>query len=291
MLEKIHCEKIQSGKLQHEKPDWFWSQSQQMLALLENLRIAASKNFPVLIVGETGSGKELVAHKLYELRRAFRGSTQTEAPFLPINVSTIPENLAESILFGHERGAFTSARERQIGKFELAKKGTLFLDEIQNLSPQTQSKLLRVLQSREIDRLGARERIPVECQIVAASNKPLEYLVEQGLFRRDLYYRLNTFPIYLPPLRERKNEIPNFLDSFAQDQLKVHSIDPKPLHPEVVQTFSDYAWPGNFRELEHALLYANLKSHLHAHNEILSSDLPPQFTGQSKEYFEKGSWI
>ncbi len=210
-----------------------------------------------------------------------------EAPFVPVNVSTIPENLAESLLFGHERGAFTSARERQLGKFEVAKRGVLFLDEIQNLDLNLQCKLLRVLQCREVDRLGAKQTVSVDCQVVAATNLPLEMLVSQGRFRKDLYFRLNVFPLYLPPLRLRKSEFCTILDAFLSEKIPQHGLRPKTLSAAAVAKLEAHDWPGNYRELEHALVYAHLKS---GDDAIEESDLPPSLTGRTEMYLKQGVW-
>lgn len=267
--------------------NWFWTSSDQMNTLKKNLKTVASHNIPVLIVGETGSGKELIARKIWEFRRDFQSCSTIEAPFVPVNVSTIPESLAESFLFGHERGAFTSARERQIGKFEKAQKGCLFLDEIQNLDLSIQCKLLRVLQSREMDRIGSKNSVELNCQVIAASNIPLEILCKEGRFRHDLYYRLNTFPIYLPSLRQRKLEIPHIIEKFLESALTRHRLRPKELSTEVKERLWEYDWPGNFRELEHSLIYAHLKSQS---NIIHENDLPPQIIGQTEKFLSEGLW-
>ncbi len=265
---------------------WFWTGSPEMKELDTAVRIAAQRNIPVLIVGETGSGKELVAGRLHKTRRDHLSCSAIETPFVPVNVSTIPENLAESILFGHERGAFTSARERQLGKFEIAKRGILFLDEIQNLDPNLQCKLLRVLQCREVDRLGSKQSVPVECQVVAATNLPLEMLVAQGRFRKDLYFRLNVFPLYLPPLRHRRSEFLQILRAFLSEKIPQHGLIPKTLSPAAIERLEAHDWPGNYRELEHALVYAHLK----ARDEIDETDLPPSLTGQTENYLKQGVW-
>jgi len=265
---------------------WFWTGSQEMKELESAVCVAARRNIPVLIVGETGAGKELVAAQLHKARREHLSCTTVDAPFVPVNVSTIPENLAESILFGHERGAFTSARERQLGKFEIAKRGILFLDEIQNLDPSLQCKLLRVLQSREVDRLGSRQSVAIECQVVAATNLPLEMLVAQGRFRKDLYFRLNIFPLYLPPLRHRKSEFAQIVRAFLREKIPQHGLTPKPIGAAALRRLEAHDWPGNYRELEHALVYA----HLRGEGEIQENDLPPSLTGKTESYLKQGIW-
>jgi DNA-binding NtrC family response regulator len=192
----------------------------------------------------------------------------------------------ESILFGHERGAFTSARERQLGKFELARKGTLFLDEVQSLPLSTQSKLLRVLQSREIERLGARQSQLAECQIVLASNVPLEILVQEGRFRRDLYYRLNACPLFLPALRQRREDFPVLMKGLLGRIQRLHGIRPPDIDPEAFEALLTHEWPGNLRELEHALLYACLR----CETVIERRHLPPQVTGEHAAYLREGNW-
>ena len=265
---------------------WFWSQSTLMREVVEGIELAARSEINVLIVGETGTGKELVARAIYERRRARLGVTVAEAPFVPVNCGAIPEALAESILFGHERGAFTSARERQMGKFESARKGTLFLDEIQGMSSSLQIKLLRVIQHRECERLGARAASPIECQIVAAANVPLELLVDRQAFRRDLYYRLNICPIYLPPLRRRKEDLPVLVEGLLRRVTEMHRLPMPEVTPEALAALEGYDWPGNLRELEHALLYAALR----AGGVIRMEHLPGFLTGVLARYLEDGAW-
>ncbi|EGO62770.1 sigma-54 interaction domain-containing protein [Acetonema longum] len=209
---------------------------------------AASVNSTVLIQGETGTGKELVAHALHqESRRA-------HYPFVKLNCAAIPQELIESELFGYEEGAFTGARKSgKKGRFEQAEKGTLFLDEISQLSPAAQAKLLRVLQEKEIERVGGSDSIPVDVRIVAATNDSLEDMVKQGTFRSDLFFRINVIPIKLPPLRERRTDIPLLVEKFAEiygDQAGLGTVS---VAPEALELLMKYAWPGNIRELEHAV--------------------------------------
>ncbi|MBS1984416.1 MAG: sigma-54-dependent Fis family transcriptional regulator [Bdellovibrionales bacterium] len=268
------------------RESWFWGKGKFSMDLLQSLQLAASNDLNVLIVGETGTGKELVARHLHQIRRRRKGLTDTEAPFTTVNCAAIPEALAESILFGHERGAFTSARDRQLGKFELARRGTLFLDEIQSLSLTTQSKLLRVLQHRQFERLGAQRAQSVECQIVTASNVPLEILLDRKTFRRDLFYRLNICPLYLHSLRARRDEFEVIVPALLQRLCKEHRLGDRSLSPEAFRCLQAYDWPGNFRQLEHALIFAALRSK----TVIELAHLPNFLTGQLKRYLEEGVW-
>lgn len=209
---------------------------------------AASTNATVLIQGETGTGKELVAHALHqESRRA-------HYPFVKLNCAAIPKELIESELFGYEEGAFTGARKSgKKGKFEQADKGTLFLDEISQLSMSAQAKLLRVLQEKEIERVGGSGSIPVDVRIVAATNDNLEDMVKKNAFRADLFYRLNVIPIRVPPLRERRSDIPLLVEKFVEKFGAQAGLGEIRILPEVVDLLMKYDWPGNIRELEHAV--------------------------------------
>ncbi len=209
---------------------------------------AAGTNSTVLIQGETGTGKELVAHALHmESRRSHH-------PFVKLNCAAIPQELIESELFGYDEGAFTGARKTgRKGKFEQANKGTLFLDEISQLSMAAQAKLLRVLQEKEIERVGGADSIPVDVRIVAATNDSLEELVKRGAFRSDLFFRLNVIPIRLPPLRERKTDIPAFVKKFAEKFGDQAGLGTVAVSPAALELIMKYQWPGNIRELEHAV--------------------------------------
>ena len=265
---------------------WFFSQSEAMQQVERDIQLAASTGIHVLIIGETGTGKEIVARRIHALRREASSLTQDEAPFVPVNCGAIPEALAESLLFGHERGAFTSARDRQFGKFELAKRGTLFLDEVQTLSTPIQVKLLRVLQYRELERLGSKSGAELHCQVLAATNVPLEFLIEKSLFRKDLFYRLNLCPIYLPALRHRKPELPTIIRGLL-DRLKgTRRFRAQDLSPDAYDIFLNHDWPGNLRELEHALHFAGLRGQ----ERIEVQDLPPSMTGRLQEYLRVGDW-
>jgi DNA-binding NtrC family response regulator len=201
----------------------------------------------VLIEGESGTGKELVARAIHRL------SPRRNQPFIAVNVGALPETLLESELFGHEKGAFTGAAERRIGRFELADEGTLFLDEIGDIPAATQVKLLRVLEEREITRVGGSMPIRVNVRVVAATNQPLRESVESGAFRSDLYYRLNVLRVYLPPLRERREDIPLLVRRFVREFAKEHDRPFRGISAEVMQLLVDYQWPGNVRELRNLL--------------------------------------
>jgi transcriptional regulator with GAF, ATPase, and Fis domain len=263
-----------------------WGISPSMCRLKSDLNVALKTNVNVLVIGETGTGKEWLADIFYKRYLKHHQYTKVEAPFVAVNCAAIPENLFESLLFGHERGAFTSARERQVGKFESAKKGILFLDEIQTLSLNLQAKLLRVLQTREVDRLGSRESAQIQCQIVAATNFPLELLVESQKFRKDLYYRLNICPLYLPSLRHRKEDMPFIIETLQERIREKFNIAKKEISSEAYEALVNYSWPGNVRELEHCILYASLR----AQKTIEYSHLIPRITGELLHYLKNGMW-
>ena len=266
--------------------DWFWGLGPKLEELKSDLSHSLKASLNVLIVGETGTGKELLARKIHAERRRLELLCDDDSPFISVNCSTIPEALAESILFGHERGAFTSARERQAGKFELAKNGTLFLDEVQSLSLDVQAKLLRALQEREVERLGGKSSYKIECKIVAATNVPLELLVEQKKFRKDLYYRLNICPLYIPALRHRKEDFPVIMKGLLKKVCFELRMGLPEVSPSAYQLMLSHPWPGNIREVEHALTYSVLR----AKGEIEVEHLPPSLTGKLSHYLETGDW-
>lgn len=221
--------------------------SEPMQQVLEFVRKVADSDSTVMIQGESGTGKELVARMLHF------NSLRRDRPLVPVNCGAIPENLLESELFGHEKGAFTGATHARMGRFELAHGGTIFLDEIGELSLSLQVKLLRVLQEREFERVGGNRTIHVDVRIIAATNQDLETMVEEKRFRQDLFYRLNVIPIVIPPLRERRTDIPllidHFLDRFNQSKhTAVVGLD-----DEALRLLSEYDWPGNIRELENMM--------------------------------------
>jgi len=229
--------------------------STALKSLRRQVEMVAPTDSTVLIQGETGTGKELIARAIHRLSERHYG------PFVKLNCSAIPAGLLESELFGHERGAFTGAMSQRLGRFELADKGTLFLDEIGDLPPELQPKLLRVLQEQEFERLGGTRTIRVNVRVVAATNRNLVEMVEDQRFRSDLYYRLNIFPLAIPPLRERVEDIPllvrHFTNQYAQRMNKRIGIIP----PEVIEALAHYRWPGNVRELQNIIERAVILSH------------------------------
>ena len=204
----------------------------------------ADTNATVLIRGESGSGKEVVARMVYA------NSSRRDKPFIKVNCAAIPSELLESELFGYEPGAFTGASRQKLGKFEQANYGSIFLDEISEMHPALQAKLLHVLQDGEFPRLGGKRDISVDVRVLSATNKPLERAVEEGMFREDLFYRLNVVTIHIPPLRERREEIPIFLDFFLRKYSEYYGKQPAPFSDYAVGRMMEYAWPGNIRELE-----------------------------------------
>ncbi len=201
----------------------------------------------VLILGESGTGKELVARAIHNQSR------RREGPFIPVNCGAIPEELLESELFGYEKGAFTGASRSKPGRFELAQGGTIFLDEIAEMSPKLQVKLLRVLQEKTVERLGSERPITVDIRIIAATNRDLEKEVAEGRFREDLYFRLNVIPIKLPPLRERKEDIPLLAEHFLARFCEREEVPRKRLSEKALKRLMEYHWPGNVRELENLM--------------------------------------
>ncbi len=219
-------------------------------AWLDVLRLAetvAPTESTVLIQGESGTGKEVISRYVHDL------SARSEGPFLSINCGALPESLLESELFGHVKGSFTGAHKDKTGLFAAAAKGTFFLDEIGETTPATQVKLLRVLQHREVIPVGATDAQPIDTRLVAATNRDLEDEIRRGNFRRDVYYRLNVISIYLPPLRERQEDVALLADTFLLKQAAVRGQDPKTLSDAALNALSCYSWPGNVRELENAL--------------------------------------
>jgi formate hydrogenlyase transcriptional activator len=214
---------------------------------LSQAETVAPTDSTVLILGETGTGKEMIARAIHDLSR------RREGTFVKINCAAIPTGLLESELFGHEKGAFTGAIAQKIGRFELAHHGTLFLDEVGDIPLELQPKLLRVLQEREFERLGGTRTIRVDVRVVAATNRNLAPMVEEGLFRRDLYYRLNVFPIMIPPLRERSEDIPLLVRYFVQKYARLMDRRIETISAEEMDALTRYHWPGNVRELENLI--------------------------------------
>ncbi|HEX4276177.1 MAG TPA: sigma-54 dependent transcriptional regulator [Bryobacteraceae bacterium] len=218
-----------------------------MKALRQQLALMAGTNGRVLIYGESGTGKELAAHALHAL------SPRAANPFVEVNCAAISEGLIESELFGHMKGSFTLAHERKVGKFQKADGGTLFLDEVGDMSLSTQSKVLRVLEDQRFEPVGAAESIQVDVRVVAATNKNLEVEIERGNFREDLFYRLNVIPFHVPPLRERKEDIPVLAAYFLEEFARAYGRKPKELTPQALETLEAHHWPGNVRELRNLI--------------------------------------
>jgi Nif-specific regulatory protein len=226
----------------------------------------AKSNANVLLLGESGTGKEMVANAIHY------NSLRVDNPFVKVNCAALPANLVEAELFGYERGAFTGATRQKEGKFELANGGTIFLDEIGSLALESQGKLLRVLQERELERLGSTKTIKVNIRLIAATNQDLTSAVEEGRFREDLFYRLNVYPIYLPPLREREADVLLLADYFLEKYAKEYAKDIKRISTPAIEALTRYHWPGNVRELENCLERAVL---LCDDQVIRSFHLPP----------------
>jgi Nif-specific regulatory protein len=218
-----------------------------MRQVYEQVAQVAPTNTTVLIRGESGTGKELIAHSIHY------NSPRARKPFIKVSVAALPDTLIESELFGYEKGAFTGAQARKKGRFELAEGGTLFLDEIGDLNLSTQVKLLRALQEREFERLGGIETIKVNVRLIAATNKDLEKAITEGTFREDLYYRLNVFTIFVPPLRERKSDVLQLADHFLEKFAREHNKHIKRISTPAIDMLTAYHWPGNVRELENCL--------------------------------------
>ena len=235
-----------------ESPSDFIGSSPAVLELYQTVHRVAAYDVNVCIEGESGSGKDVIANSLHGLSRRSMG------PFITVNCGAIPETLIESELFGHERGAFTGALERRLGKFELANHGTLFLDEVAELSPKAQVSLLRAIQQKEIVRVGGKKNIPVDIRIVAATNRRLKDLVRQGEFRADLFYRLNTINLYIPPLRERISDIEALITHFLKECRRVFGCSATGVSKDFLRRLKLHSWPGNVRELQHVLAEASL---------------------------------
>ena len=250
--------------------------SSQMREIYKLIGIMASNTMTVLIEGETGTGKDLVARAIHT------GSTRKEAPFVPVDCGALPDELLESELFGYEAGAFTDAKkEGKPGRFELANGGTLFLDEVGNMTPTSQMKLLRALQTQEIERLGGTRRLTVDVRVIAATNQELGEMVKRGQFREDLYYRFKRIALHLPPLRERQEDIPLLVTHFLQLIQEELGKPIRGISEEGMKLLQDYSWPGNVRELENCIRSA---ATLCRADVVLPDDLPPEVrTGQQTD--------
>ncbi|NRA66273.1 MAG: sigma-54-dependent Fis family transcriptional regulator [Pseudobacteriovorax sp.] len=240
--------------------------SKSMLQVFDLIGRVSSSETTVLISGESGVGKELIADALHQ------NSRRAEKPFVKVNCAALPETLLESELFGHEKGAFTGAHSQKKGRFELAEGGTLFIDEIGDISQATQIKLLRVLQEKEFERLGGETTIKANVRIITATNRNLEELIAKGEFRQDLYYRLNVFPIHIPPLRERKIDIIPITDFFVEKYREIHEKNIRRISTPAIDMLNSYHWPGNVRELENSIERAVLLS---TEGVIRGHHLPP----------------
>jgi two-component system nitrogen regulation response regulator GlnG len=245
---------VAEGSEVDERADAIIGRCPAMLEVYKAIGRVAPQDVTALIQGETGTGKELVARAIYQHSRRCAG------PFLAINCAAIPENLLESELFGHEKGAFTGADRRRIGKFEQANGGTIFLDEVGDMAPLTQAKTLRLLQEQKFERLGGNETVTTDVRVLAATNQDLEALVAQGRFRQDLYYRLSVFTIRLPPLRERGDDLLLLVQHYLRRFGKELGKDVRTVAPEALDVLRHYAWPGNVRELQSALKQALLRA-------------------------------
>lgn len=247
----------------------------QSPAMQEVFRMAErvlDNDVTVLLTGESGTGKEMVATAIHN------NSLRKDGPLVKVNTVAIPEPLLESELFGHERGAFTGAVSQKLGKVEVADKGTLFLDEIGDMSLPLQSKLLRVLQEREIERVGSTKTVKVDIRVIAATNRDLSKMVEKNEFREDLFYRLNVMPIHLPPLSKRQDDIPILIDFFIKNYNPKLNRNIRALSESALQKLLNYSWPGNVRELENTIQRVMLMA---AGETIETSDLPPSISGES----------
>jgi len=250
VLESVRLTSSARVATQVDRPDWeriLVGNSREMRQLHHIIRLVAGRRATVLITGETGTGKEVAARALH------LAGTRRNGPMVAVNCSALPETLLESELFGHVRGAFTGAFQHRVGRFEQAQGGTLFLDEIGELPMELQTKLLRVLQERELQRLGSSETIKIDIRVVAATNCDLGRRIEEGRFREDLYYRLNVVPIEMPPLRRRPGDVPLLAAHFVDRICRAENLPPKALLGETLDRLCEYSWPGNVRQLENAV--------------------------------------
>jgi two-component system nitrogen regulation response regulator NtrX len=246
--------------------------SASIIELKQKIAAVAPTDTWVLITGENGTGKELVARTVFQL------GSRAEKPFVDVNCAAIPEELIESELFGHEKGAFTGATTKKRGKFEIANEGTIFLDEIGDMSLKTQAKILRVLQEQQFQRVGGSRVLKVDVRVIAATNKDLAREIEKGRFREDLYYRLNVVPLEVPTLRERKDDIPQLVDHFLDDCAVQNRTRRKTIDPGALDVLAAYHWPGNVRELKNLIERLVI---LVPGDHIKASDIPSSYRGQA----------
>ncbi|HIC91970.1 MAG TPA: sigma-54-dependent Fis family transcriptional regulator [Syntrophaceae bacterium] len=247
--------------------------SKAIIKLKQQIEIVAPTNAWVLITGENGTGKELVARAIH------RKSQRADKPFVEVNSAAIPEELIESDLFGHEKGSFTGAYAKKRGKFDLAHEGTLFFDEIGDMSLKTQAKILRILQEQKFERVGGTKTIEVDVRVIAATNKDLKQEIRKGVFREDLYYRLNVIPIEVPPLRDRLDDIPMLVEEFLEDLSFRSRLPKKEVTPEALELLMDYKWPGNVRELKNMIERLVI---LTPGNIITANDIPDSLKEKAK---------
>ncbi len=250
--------------------DHIVGRSQAMQEVYKAIGQVAPQDVTVLILGESGTGKEMIARSIYQHSRRSQG------PFLAINCAALPESLLESELFGHERGSFTGADKRRIGKFEQVDGGTIFLDEIGDMTPATQAKVLRLLQDGTFERVGSNDTMQVDVRVIAATNRKLELLVEEGDFREDLFYRLNVFAIELPALRDRADDIPILVEHFIKLFNRDLGKDVRSIAPDAMQTLIRHDWPGNIRELQSAIKHALVRN---AGEVLMQDSLPARCRG------------
>lgn len=247
---EYYKEELKKKNKVHEAFDFIIGRSSSLQDAINMASKAAKTSATVVIRGESGTGKELVAKAIHQ------ASKRNKGPFIKVNCASIPENLLESELFGYEKGAFTGAIKRKIGKFELANNGTLFLDEIAEINYNLQAKLLRAIQEREIERIGGNETVKIDIRIITATHRNLEQMIVDNEFREDLYYRLNVIPIMLPPLRNRKGDIPLLVEHFIQKICDIEEIEIKTISNEALRYLQEYTWPGNIREIENIIMRA-----------------------------------
>ena len=267
-LEKLHYQKLRDQGLYSydDRVNSLVGESGKMQEVYDMISKVAMTNATILIRGESGVGKELVAKAIHDQ------SPRSKMEMVKINCAAIPELLIESELFGYEKGAFTGADKLHKGRFEIAEKSTIFLDEIGDLSPNLQVKILRVLQEKEFQRLGGNETLKADVRIITATNRDLEELMLKNEFREDLYYRLNVFPLFIPPLRERRADIPLLVNHFIEKNNKIHGLDIKRISSTAIDLLMTYHWPGNIRELENCIERASILS---TDRVIRSHNLPP----------------
>jgi DNA-binding NtrC family response regulator len=274
-----HAERLERELSYHGVLGDMVGKSPKMQEVFSLIRQVAPSRAAVLITGESGTGKELAARAIHSL------SPRRSGPFVAINCAALPDTLMESELFGHEKGAFTGAVERRAGCFELAQNGTVLLDEIGDMPVATQAKLLRVLEDQRVRRLGGKGEIQLDVRVLASTNAPLEHAIREGKFREDLYYRLNVFPIPLPPLRERREDIPVLVTALLAEINRKHSTRITDVTPEVLERMRHHSWPGNIRELRNVVERAAI---LAGEGTIRLEHLPPGFGGTVAGFGNRG---